>query len=62
LLARLNVRERRIIAGRYGIGGAQAQTLTQLGKELGITKERVRQIELVAHNKLRWLARREETR
>jgi RNA polymerase primary sigma factor len=59
LLARLNVRERRIIAGRYGIGGAQAQTLTQLGKELGITKERVRQIETRAQQKLRALARRE---
>jgi RNA polymerase primary sigma factor len=60
LLARLNVRERRIIAGRYGIGGADAQTLKQLGKELGITKERVRQIESVAHNKLRWFAGTEE--
>ena len=60
LLARLNVRERQIIAGRYGIGGAQAQTLTELGRELGITKERVRQIELVAHNKLRWLAGTEQ--
>jgi len=60
LLARLNVRERRIIVGRYGIGGAQAHTLTELGKELGITRERVRQIELVAHDKLRWLAGTEE--
>jgi RNA polymerase primary sigma factor len=60
LLARLNVRERRVIVGRYGIGGAQAHTLTKLGKELGITKERVRQIELVAHDKLRWLAGTEE--
>jgi RNA polymerase primary sigma factor len=60
LLARLNVRERRIIAGRYGIGGGPAQTLTQLGEELGITKERVRQIESVAHSKLRWLAGTEE--
>jgi RNA polymerase primary sigma factor len=60
LLDRLNVRERRIIAGRYGIGGAHTQTLTQLGKELGITKERVRQIESVAHNKLRWFAGKDE--
>ena len=60
LLERLNVRERQVIAGRYGIGGAHAQTLTQVGKELGITKERVRQIEAVAHTKLRRLAATKE--
>ena len=60
LLGRLDDRERRIIAGRYGIGGADEKTLKQIGKELGITKERVRQIETRAHKKLRGLARREE--
>ena len=60
LLGRLDDRERRIIASRYGIGGADEMTLKQIGKELGITKERVRQIETRAHKKLRGLARREE--
>jgi RNA polymerase primary sigma factor len=60
LLARLGDRERRIIVGRYGIGGACEQTLTQLGQELGITRERVRQIEARAQDKLRGLARTQE--
>ena len=58
-LGRLDDRERRIIASRYGIGGADEMTLKQIGKELGITKERVRQIETRAHQKLRGLAQRE---
>jgi RNA polymerase primary sigma factor len=59
LLGRLDDRERRIIAGRYGIGGADEKTLKQIGKELGISKERVRQIELRAEDKLRKPARTE---
>jgi RNA polymerase primary sigma factor len=60
LLAQLDDRERRIIVGRFGIGGACKQTLRQIGKELGITKERVRQLEARAQDKLRGLARTEE--
>ena len=56
MLGRLNDRERRILIGRYGIGGADQQTLEQLGRELGITKERVRQIESRAREKLRRIA------
>jgi RNA polymerase primary sigma factor len=57
MLGRLTDRERRIIVSRYGIGGANELTLEQLGKELGITKERVRQIESQARGKLRGFAR-----
>lgn len=53
MLGRLNDRERQILVSRYGIGGANEQTLEQLGKQLGITKERVRQIESRAQEKLR---------
>jgi RNA polymerase primary sigma factor len=49
-------RERRVLIGRYGIGGTAEQTLEQLGRELGITKERVRQIESRAREKLRTIA------
>jgi RNA polymerase primary sigma factor len=56
MLGRLNDRERQILVSRYGIGGASEQTLEQLGKVLGITKERVRQIESRAQEKLRKFA------
>jgi RNA polymerase sigma factor (sigma-70 family) len=57
MLDRLDDRERRIIVSRYGIGGANELTLVQLGEELGITKERVRQIQSRAQDKLRKFAR-----
>jgi len=59
MLGRLNDRERRVLISRYGIGGADEQTLEQLGRELGVTKERVRQIESRAQEKLRKIAREE---
>ena len=31
---------------RYGLAGAEAQTLEEIGRRLGLTRERVRQIEL----------------
>ena len=45
MLDRLDDRERLIITSRFGLGGPAERTLEQLGRELGITKERVRQIE-----------------
>ena len=56
MLGKLDDRERRIIISRYGLGGVSEQTLEQLGRELGITKERVRQIESRAQDKLRKFA------
>jgi RNA polymerase primary sigma factor len=56
MLARLNVRERKIIVSRFGLEGTCQKTLSQLGKEFGITKERVRQIENRARDKLREIA------
>lgn len=60
MLGRLDDRERRIIVSRYGIDGNKEQTLEQLGKELGITKERVRQIESRAQDKLLKIAQEEK--
>ena len=60
MLGRLDDRERRIIVSRYGLNGASEQTLEQLGRELGITKERVRQIESRAQDKLRRFASEEQ--
>ena len=58
-LGRLDKRERRILVNRYGLGGAPVQTLAQLGRELAISKERVRQIEVRAEAKLHEFASRE---
>jgi RNA polymerase sigma factor (sigma-70 family) len=60
MLGRLDERERKIIISRFGLGGASEQTLEQLGRELGITKERVRQIESRAQDKLRKIASEEK--
>jgi RNA polymerase primary sigma factor len=56
MLDHLEERERRIIVSRFGLGGSGEQTLEQLGRELGVTKERVRQIEARAREKLRRVA------
>jgi RNA polymerase primary sigma factor len=59
LLRRLDRRERRIIVNRNGIGGGPERTLSQIGLDLGISKERVRQLEQRALAKLRSFAHRE---
>lgn len=56
MLEKLEPRERRVLESRFGLGGAAELTLEQLGRELGITKERVRQIESRAQDKLRKIA------
>jgi RNA polymerase primary sigma factor len=52
-LAVLTPRERAVITLRYGIGDGRSRTLLEVGKELGISRERVRQLEVVALMKLR---------
>ncbi len=59
-LGQLEKRERRILVSRYGIGGVPKLTLAQIGQELGISKERVRQVRTCALAKLRKLARLEK--
>jgi RNA polymerase primary sigma factor len=52
-LAVLTPRERAVITLRYGINDGQSRTLLEVGKELGISRERVRQLEGVALRKMR---------
>ena len=52
-LAELSDRQRRVIERRYGLNGIDVATLEQLARELGVTRERVRQIQSEALDKLR---------
>ncbi|MDI6703622.1 MAG: sigma-70 family RNA polymerase sigma factor [bacterium] len=53
LLDRLRENEKEVIRLRYGIDGALPHTLEEVGKVMGLTRERVRQIERDALKKLR---------
>jgi RNA polymerase primary sigma factor len=45
-LAALGERERQVIVLRYGLADAEPKTLEEIGRRLGLTRERVRQIEV----------------
>ena len=51
-LARLTPRTRRIIELRYGLGGGEPMLLEAVGREVGLTRERVRQLEQEALTEL----------
>ena len=49
--------ERQVLRRRFGLAGGEPQTLEVIGRELGLTRERIRQIEGVGLRKLRALLR-----
>ena len=53
VLDTLSDREANILRLRFGIGGKKVMTLEEVGKEYGLTRERIRQIEAKALRKLR---------
>jgi len=55
-LLRLNPRMQRVLALRFGLNGESPQTLEEVGAGLGITRERVRQLESRALRELRAVA------
>ncbi len=53
VLASLTSRERRVLQLRFGLDDGRSRTLEEVGKDFGVTRERIRQIEAKALRKLR---------
>jgi RNA polymerase primary sigma factor len=62
VLESLNGRERRVLELRFGLVDGRARTLEEVGREFGVTRERVRQIEAIALRKLRHPSRSRKLR
>ncbi len=56
-LGRLSERERLVLNLRFGLDDGRPRTLDEVGEEMGVTRERIRQIEMRGFNKLRRLSR-----
>lgn len=53
ILSDLTLKERKILEMRHGLTDGVMRTLEEVGKEFGVTRERIRQIEAKAHEKIR---------
>ena len=53
VLSRLKERERQVIELRFGLIGDHPKTLDEIGKQFGVTRERIRQLESKALKKLK---------
>lgn len=58
----LDDRERRIINQRFGLDGQKPLTLEEVGEKFGVTRERIRQLQNIALNKLRKALSKKERR
>jgi RNA polymerase nonessential primary-like sigma factor len=52
-LSQLSDKQREVVERRFGLHGYQVSTLEQVGQEIGVTRERVRQIQMDALKKLK---------
>jgi RNA polymerase primary sigma factor len=52
-MAKMSARERHVLVRRYGLDDREPVTLAELGNELGVTRERARQLQLNAEHRLR---------
>ena len=57
-LSQLTPQERQVLELRFGLDGEQRHTLAEIGRQMEVSRERVRQVELKALRKLRSLTRR----
>jgi len=53
MLKELSARERRVLRSRFGLDSCESHTLEEVANEMGVTRERVRQIQSRALRKLR---------
>jgi RNA polymerase nonessential primary-like sigma factor len=58
-LSQLTDKQREVVERRFGLHGYQVSTLEQVGKEIGVTRERVRQIQMDALKKLKRILEQE---
>jgi len=58
-LSQLNEKQRQVVERRFGLSGRKMSTLEEVGGEIGVTRERVRQIQVEALGKLREIMERE---
>ena len=59
LINKLNNRERYILYNRFGLGNKTPKTLDEIGLRFKVTRERIRQVEMMALRKLRRMIQRE---
>lgn len=62
VLGTLNDREKRVLQLRFGLDDGRGRTLEEVGREFGVTRERIRQIEAKALRKLRHPTRSKKLR
>ena len=60
LMEILDEREAKIIASRFGLEGKTPMTLEEVGHEFGVTRERIRQLQNIALDKMRKTLRKRE--
>ena len=58
-LGQLSEKQCAVVERRFGLHGREVSTLEEIGEELGVTRERVRQIQLEAIRRLRQILQRE---
>ncbi len=58
-LEELSEKQREVISRRFGLAGFEAATLEEVGREIGLTRERVRQIQVEALRRLREILERQ---